>query len=511
MVGRSRIVQLFSFSILFSIAFLPAVSATSVGFAKTWGSTNSDFGNQVITDSAGNLYVSGVYNLSFGIFTGSSSASSLLVKYSPSGGLQWVRSWGGQNSSVLAFGLGLADDSQGGIYQGDTAVFYSRSGGYRAVTEWPLILKINATGDLVWERTWSENQSSVAGVATDSLGNLYVAGSMHIPHIGPAASEASAIFLLKVNSMGDLVWQRMWEASGFDYAGGITLNPNGFIYVAGTYNLTDANPGIVLLKFDSLGGLVHASAWNVGTGPAQLSSNFPYISAGGIAADSSGDIYLTGNLNIFTAPTSLFLMKVNPTGGVAWIHNWIGYASFAGSVSVTKTGMVLVIGATSLPSGSTAANRVLLLSVSSGGSLLSHAIWGTPMTNSSDGGTGVTSDASGSAILTGAVGEKPPYSLTTIANSSFGTPSYSVISQSGSTTNLNQPLIAHTDPFSIPSGNETYSGQTDVLLLKLNIGSSSATLPTGVLLVLVLVPLLLVVRRYNGRTANADMKGCRIP
>ncbi len=490
------------------MAFLPAVSATSVGFAKTWGSTNFDFGNRIITDSAGNFYISGTYNFSFDPYTGLSSASSLLMKYSPSGGLEWVKSWGGQNSSVFAFGLGLAADSQGGIYQGDTALFFTRSGGLTAVTEWPLILKVNATGDIVWERTWLENMSSVAGVATDSLGNLYVAGStLFIPNNAPSTS---AIFLLKINSMGDLVWQRMWKASGSDYAGAITLSPSGIIYVAGTYNLTAANPGILLLKFDSFGGLVNASAWNVGTGPTQLAPHNIYVSAGGIAADSSGDIYMTGTLQPFTNP-SLFLIKVNPTGGVAWVHNWIGYASTAGSVSVTKTGMVLVSGATSIPTGSTAANRALLLSVSSGGSLLSHDIWGTPMTNSADGATGVTSDASGNAILTGAVGEKPPYTLTTIANSSFGTPIYSVISQSGNTTNLNQPLIAHTDPFSIPPGNEAYSGRIEVLLLKLNIAPSSATLHTGVLLGLVLAPLLLVVRRYNGRTSNAGMKRYGIP
>jgi len=90
--------------ILFSAA-PSAYAQESIGLQKTWGGTSSDYAIGVAVDDDGNIYVVGV-TASFG----AGSWDVFVVKYNPSGVLQWQKTYGGTDYD------GASDVASGSVY-----------------------------------------------------------------------------------------------------------------------------------------------------------------------------------------------------------------------------------------------------------------------------------------------------------------------------------------------------------------------------------------------------------
>ena len=82
-------------------------------WTKQLGTSSSDFGESVTTDSSGNIYVTGVTQGGLDGNTHLGSSDLLLVKYNSSGVKQWTKQFG---TSVRDSGLGVTVDSSDNIY-----------------------------------------------------------------------------------------------------------------------------------------------------------------------------------------------------------------------------------------------------------------------------------------------------------------------------------------------------------------------------------------------------------
>ena len=89
----------------------------SVSWATSIGGTNSDYGYGIATDSSGNVYVIGKYSGSFTIgsttLTSAGSNDVFVAKYDTSGTVQWATSIGGTGNDS---GGAIATDSNGNVY-----------------------------------------------------------------------------------------------------------------------------------------------------------------------------------------------------------------------------------------------------------------------------------------------------------------------------------------------------------------------------------------------------------
>ena len=88
-------------------------SITNSTWTKQLGTTTSDYGYTVTTDSSGNIYVTGSTYGHLDGNTNSGKSDIFLVKYNSSGTKQWTKQLG---SSSDEFGLGVKTDSSGNIY-----------------------------------------------------------------------------------------------------------------------------------------------------------------------------------------------------------------------------------------------------------------------------------------------------------------------------------------------------------------------------------------------------------
>jgi len=160
-------------------------------WSRTIGAAAQDFGTAVAPTSDGGFVVagsSGIQTVAFNV---------MLAKTDAAGTLEWQRSFSAHADSRGHAVRQLPDD--GYVVVGDAGSdFY--------------IIRTDAEGIAIWERTIHVDDDHARAVALTDDGGFVVAGWIGD---GSLFAEFDAA-LLKVNAAGDLVWQRQWD-EGIDH------------------------------------------------------------------------------------------------------------------------------------------------------------------------------------------------------------------------------------------------------------------------------------------------------
>jgi hypothetical protein len=224
---------------------------------------------KVATDSSDNIYTVGSQNAS-GIWR------MLITKVNSSGVLQWSRRLGISTGQV--FGIGIGTDSSGNVYVAGYAQLTS-SDKYAF-----LVAKYNSSGTIQWQRKLyqSVGNNITQGFATDSSGNSYVSGySLQVT--GPPATYYG--YIAKYNSSGTLQWQKQFSAGGAGSFGNINfskVDSSGNIYSGcSNYNASTPATTIFLQKLDSSGNV-------------QWQRSYSDSSMQQTTLDSSNNVYFCG-------------------------------------------------------------------------------------------------------------------------------------------------------------------------------------------------------------------------
>jgi hypothetical protein len=352
-----------------TISSIVSDGVPNVSWAKSIGGTGSDdVGNAIATDSDGNVYVIGQYRdeITLGTITLNSAGGTdaFVAKYDTSGTVQWAKSIG---NTSFDYGYGIATDSSGNVYV---------TGGFRITADFGSGTSLNSAGgidgfvakyDTSGTVEWAESiggTSSISGygIATDSSGNVYVTGFYQgTANFGSGTSLNSNagnydVFIAKYNTSGTAQWATRLGATGYDEGRGIATDSAGNVYVTGYYSGNTTFGGITLtsnagssdafvVKYDTSG----TAQWAESIGGGLSDHGY------GIAADSSGNVYVTGryNGNITIGTTQLtnaggedaFVAKYNTSGIVQWARKISGTGSDRGNDIVTDSaGNVYVTG-----------------------------------------------------------------------------------------------------------------------------------------------------------------------
>lgn len=92
-------------------------------------------------------------------------------------------------------------------------------------------MKFNGSGTVEWIDTVPNSVDPWAHsyITYDCLGHLYVAGNIVTPDLD--------VFLVKIDTSGNIIWISMLDFGHDDDAMGITYDANnGFVYIAGKSN-----------------------------------------------------------------------------------------------------------------------------------------------------------------------------------------------------------------------------------------------------------------------------------
>ena len=293
-------------------------------------------------------------------------------------GSGWIATLGNTSSNIYSTNITL--DSSGNSYiVGNNGINWN---------DGLIVAKYNSSGTLQWQRTISDSGYETGyGIAVDSSGNVYVAGSTSTSGAGNVD-----MLIAKYNSLGTLQWQKTLGDSENNLAKGIGVDSSGNIYVIGDgYVPSTGDYEILVSKLNSSGTTIQWSR--------QYGESLRDRTNGG-TIDSSGNVYAVGyTRNVTTNIYDVILAKWNSSGTLEWQRSLGGSTADTGQqVAVDSSGNVYIVGTDKSSTSNNGADDMLVAKYNSSGTLQWQRILGS---SSSDNGTGIAVDSSGNVYACG--------------------------------------------------------------------------------------------------------------
>jgi hypothetical protein len=351
------------------------------------GCSGMDRVRDLAVDSGGNVYIIGDFTgtLTLGSTPHISSGSSdiFVASFSPSGKLRWSKSFGSSNSDV---GYGVAAGSTSVYITGsfrDTISFGGTSLTSVGVSDIFVGCLSSATGGHIWSKQFGgKDTDSGHRVALDGSGQIAVTGDAGGGinfGVGNLNNKGlTDLFVVTFDAGGKAQWSTSFGGNGLDHGNDVAVN-GGVVWVTGSIWNTKTGRDVFAASLDSTSGSLSWSSQISGTG-AGNDEGF------GVAADSSGNGYVTGGfqyamtigstLLTATGQTDILVASFTKIGAVRWAKGFggTGVAICRGLDAVWDKGAVHVTGRSvgSVLFGTTpvtpAGNADIFLATLSGGS-----------------------------------------------------------------------------------------------------------------------------------------------
>ena len=308
-------------------------------------------GKSVATDPSGNVYVAGNVHGGLDGNTSTGVQDFFVTKYNSSGVKQYTQQLGVAGQITAA--NSVATDSSGNVYVAGN-VHGGLDGNTPTGVQDFFVTKYNSSGVKQYTQQLGVAGQITAGnsVVTDSSGNLYVVGTTNGGLDGNTQTGTQDFFVTKYNSSGVKQYtQQLGVAGRITLGNSVATDSNGNVYVAGTtYGGLDGNTQIgtqdfFVTKYNSSGVKQYTQQLGV-AGQITLGNS--------VATDLSGNVYVTGNThggldgNTQTGTQDFFITKYNSSGVKQYTQQLgvAGQITLGNSVATDSSGNVYVAGST---------------------------------------------------------------------------------------------------------------------------------------------------------------------
>ena len=208
------------------------------GWPKTFDGGGRDAAYSIQQTSDGYIVAGETYSA----LTGSTDA--WILKLDANGTIVWQKTFGGANYDIA---YSIQDTTDGYIVAGETS-----SSGAGSADAW--VFKLDSSGNLQsgWPKTYGGTSRDAANsIQQTSDGGFIVAGETSSSGAGYAD-----FWILKLNANGDIVWQKTYGGSNDDIARSIQQTLDGGFIVAGETSSSGAGyADFWILKIDENGNI----------------------------------------------------------------------------------------------------------------------------------------------------------------------------------------------------------------------------------------------------------------
>lgn len=241
-----------------------------IEWEKSFGGSDQDFAKSVKQTPDGGYIIAGTTKSNDEDVTGiheTEYGDCWIIKLNGEGDLIWQKCFGG-NGTDLANDIEATDDG-GYIIAGSSSStngdITSHHGTLHSYDNW--IIKVNESGDIEWEKslggTGNENCFDILGTSDNGYIITGYTGSNNEDVAGGGWHGHWDCWVVKLNIIGDIIWQKCLGGDTLDIAYSIIqTDDGGYLISAGTlsddgdiegsHGLYDA----AIFKLDSLGGLL---------------------------------------------------------------------------------------------------------------------------------------------------------------------------------------------------------------------------------------------------------------
>src|SRR5579871_3511795 len=227
------------------------------------------------------------------------------------------------------------------------------------------------------------NSDTPAGIAVDSAGNAYVAGttkSTDFPTsscIGGTQKTAAGAFAFKLNAAGNgLMWSTCLASNTSTVANGIALGPSGNLFVVGSVQGSfPVSTGAAQTGFPAGNATAGFAAELGATGSAfayatYLTGSHCTTAADAAAVDAVGNLFVTGSTNCSDFPVTAgayqstnntyegiaanaFVTKINPAGSAFVYSTYLGGQGYdtGRAIAVDASGNAYITGSANVGAG----------------------------------------------------------------------------------------------------------------------------------------------------------------
>lgn len=256
--------------------------------------------------------------------------SAVLILSCPSSA-QGTSSWAiGVGSGGWEVGESIAQTSDGGYVVGGE----SFSAEYGCYNLWAF--KLDPVGNIEWQKSYG----NPAGQSGQTIIQLPDGGYAFAGYSGGYEGSQGGICLLRLDSLGNLIWQKAygyWSTWGTDC---LQATPDGGMVILGVQEVVQYNDDYILIKVDANGEV----EWEKRYGGPEY--EWPF----GVTVTSDGGYILAGSETSFAdCIEAAWILKLDASGNIIWQKAYgesSSGLSFANSVRETDDGGYIVAGFT---------------------------------------------------------------------------------------------------------------------------------------------------------------------
>ena len=295
-------------------------SSGGIEWQQAYGGLYLDRGWSIQQTSDGGYIVGGATSS-----CGAPCSDVWILKLDSSGGIEWQRTYGGTDFDGKPYIQEAADG--GYIVAGDTESFGAGSGDI-----W--ILKLDSSGDIEWQRAYGGGLGEWGCYLQLTNDGGYIGAG----NTGSFGAGAGDIWILKLNSFGDIEWQRAYGGIYYDWASDIKLTSDGGYIVSGGTREFGRYGNFLILKLDSSGDIEWQRAYGGGfmdyPWSIQQTADGGYIVAGYTESFDQQNRWLDASV-----------IKLSSSGDIEWEETYGGDVDeLAWSIQQTSDGGYIVAG-----------------------------------------------------------------------------------------------------------------------------------------------------------------------
>ena len=249
---------------------------------KSFGFAGHDHAYSVIETMDGGLFMTGFLDITASEGEGSTVRNFRhgigefwCHKLDANGNVEWRNYFGGSNND-RSFDVVQANDGGYVVTGFSESSDFDISNSNGSYDFW--VIKINSEGDLIWEKSLGGSEIDQARSIIKTVDNAYIIAGNSFSNDGDIASNlgSSDFLLIKISDNGNLIWSKNFGGSQFDFATSINKSIDGYLvtgYSKSNDNDVNRNFGendYWVLKISESGGLI----WQRNFGGSKLDLAF---------------------------------------------------------------------------------------------------------------------------------------------------------------------------------------------------------------------------------------------